>query len=101
MVSALMMTSPEEPLVIPQSRAQEIRDMIASAWSDITEQNGTEPTLYDHEHEGQPEGHWSIAWEGGPEEWAIMVADRWTPPEGVGWEADTSFRLNLYPTTGN
>lgn len=82
--------------MIPQSVAESIREMVASAWAGYAA-DGDEPTLYPHTHEDQPEGHWSIAWEGGPEEWAIMVADRWTPPSGVGFEADTSYRLMLFP----
>lgn len=83
--------------MIPESVAKEVRDMVASAWRDYTDTNGTVPTLNAHDHEGQPEGHWSIAWEGGPDEWPIVVAEGWSGPQGVGYEARTSVILGLYP----
>jgi hypothetical protein len=58
------------------------------------------PTLYPHDHEDMPEGCWSIAWEGAPEDWVDHVSGMWDDGikvPGVFLEPMTSWCLGLYP----
>lgn len=58
------------------------------------------PTLYPHDHEEMPEGCWSIAWEGAPEDWVDHVSGLWgkgIKVPGVFLEPMASWCLGLYP----
>lgn len=84
---------------VTQAQAQEIRDAIAARWPQAdgwSHQDG--PTLRPAEHEEQPEGCWSIAWEGGPEDWtyraSLLLAGKYP---GVLLEPMYSWCLGLYP----
>lgn len=52
-----------------------------------------EPTLYDAGHEGLPKGSFSIAWEGGAEDWTYEFR---TAVPGVYVEAMNHWSLGVY-----
>ena len=54
------------------------------------------PTLYPHDHEELPEGCWSIAWEGAPEDWSWRASSEVRVP-GVFLEPIASWCLGLFP----
>lgn len=53
----------------------------------------TEPVLYDADHEEMAAGTWSIAWEGGAEDWTWTFE---TAVPGVYVEARNHWSLGLY-----
>lgn len=64
------------------------------------ENGAPEPTLYDHTHEEQSAGSWSIAWEGGLYDWPMDFADRVftgeIAPLGLHLEPINGVSLGIY-----
>lgn len=82
---------------VSQADAEQVLQALKLRWP---EQEGWShvdgPTLYSAEHEEMPKGCWSIAWEGGPEDWT-MIASQDIKKAGVFLEPMTSWCLGLYP----
>lgn len=83
---------------VSKKQAEAVLDAIKTRWPEAdgwwVGMDG--PTLRDADHEEQPEGCWSIAWEGAPEDWVHYASLEIKVP-GVFLEPMTSWCLGLYP----
>ena len=86
-----------KPNVVTKEQAEAVVAAIKAKWPDEDGWSYIDgPNLHDADHEDQPEGCWSIAWEGAPEDWAYYASMEIKVP-GVHLEALYHWCLGLYP----
>lgn len=87
---------------VTRASAEAIAAAIRATWPAFLADGAPGPVVYGHEHEQQPAGAWSIAWEGGsPEDWPRLFCDlaylgKVAIPHGVFPEPIHSCALGLY-----
>jgi hypothetical protein len=89
-----------KPKVVTKEQAEAVLKAIKERWPETQYSHIDGPTLRDADHEEQPEGCWSIAWEGAPEDWVDHASGLWGDPikvSGVFLEPMASWCLGLYP----
>lgn len=81
-------------MIVTRAQAQWVLAELKNKYpADLAGPDG--PALHEAEHERLPEGHWSIAWEGGPEGWAANFR---TESPVVWVEAMNHWCLHLMPS---
>lgn len=57
--------------------------------------------IHDAEHEEMPEGTWSIAWEGGDEDWDQFFSEEWNGQNSkIFVEPRNHWSVGIYPGFG-
>ena len=86
---------------VTKGQAEQVLEAIKAKWPESAGWSHIDgPTLRDADHEEQREGCWSIAWEGGPEDWVSQASQDIDVP-GVFLEPMYSWCLGLYPEEEN
>jgi hypothetical protein len=82
---------------VSKEQAEQVVQAIKENWPMyVVDFSGDGPTLYPHDHEELPEGCWSIAWEGGPEDWSWRASME-VRVSGVFLEPIASWCLGVFP----
>lgn len=82
--------------IVTNEQAEQVLQAVKDKWPMYVVPFSDGPTLYPHDHEEMPKGCWSIAWEGGPEDWSWRTSMEITVP-GVFLEPMNSWCLGLFP----
>lgn len=82
---------------VSREQAEAVLEAVKNRWPESEGWSHVDgPHLHDADHEEQPEGCWSISWEGAPEDWTWYAWQDIKVP-GVHLEAMYSWCLGLYP----
>lgn len=85
----------ENPEHVSRETAEDVLEWVKGHWPGSEGWSQIDgPVLYAHDHEELPDGCWSIAWEGGPEDWVYKVQHG---RKDVFVEAIASWCLGIYP----
>lgn len=84
---------------VSRQEAEQVLRAIKDRWPETEGWSHVDgPTLRDADHEEQPDGCWSIAWEGAPEDWAMKASYEFRNlVPGVFLEPMYSWCLGVFP----